>query len=100
GLPNSGTLPFTSTTNASANLTAADTGVFINNASGVINVEPGAGGPRTYSWNLTNNGTFNVNASTTTFQRSGAVIANNGAFNVNSGGVLTISASGQRFDQS
>ncbi|HVZ93447.1 MAG TPA: hypothetical protein VG797_02950 [Phycisphaerales bacterium] len=100
GFTNSGTLTFTSTTNATANLTAADTGVFINNASGVINIEPGAGGARTYSWNLTNNGTLNVNAATTTFQRSGAVMANNGVFNVNSGGTLTINASGQRFDQS
>ena len=98
GLTNSGTLSFTSTTVATANLTASGSGAFINSPGGQINIERGSGGGRVMSWNLTNNGTVNVNADAV-FARIGGQYLNNGSFNVGSGDSLTYNGSGQLFTQ-
>ncbi len=96
---NDGTLTFTSTVVANANMTVNGNGVFTNN--GTVNVNQGAGGNRSYNWHLANSatGTFNVGADAS-FDRGNAVHANNGAFNVLANRTLSLSGNAQTFNQS
>ena len=73
-------------------------GTLTNAATGVINVEPGVGGTRTVSANLTNNGVVNLNAGTTFFKNSGTY-TNNSTINIPAVSSLTISGLSQVFNQ-
>ena len=96
GFVNSGDITLSSidaARNATLTLTS---GTFVNH--GTINVEPGSGGARTFSGNLVNNGTMNLNANTT-FSKSSGVYTNIGNLNIAAGRTLTISGSSQVFNQ-
>lgn len=91
-LSNSGQLTFTSTAGLGAVLSTGST--VTNNADGVIDILPGAGGARTLNVsNFINNGTVNANASTTLNRTSGSY-TNNASFNIGAGSGITLNGSG------
>ncbi|MFM9958590.1 MAG: beta strand repeat-containing protein [Phycisphaerales bacterium] len=95
---NSGTLTFTSTTFASANLSVGGSGVFTNAAAGTVMVDAGSGGPRVFDANVENAGAFTV-AADANLNRASGVHKNTGAFTVNAARTLTMSGNNQRFEQ-
>ena len=95
GFTNSGDITLSSIASKTVTLTMSS-GTFVN--QGTINVEPGSGGARTISANLVNNGTMNLNASTT-FSKSSGVYTNEGSLNIAAGKTLSISGSSQVFNQ-
>lgn len=68
-------------------------GILTNQSGGFINVNPGTGGSRTISANLTNDGTVNINASTELSKTDGVTI-NNSAFNIATDASLTFGTRG------
>ncbi len=96
---NSGTLTLESVAgNASSSNFTLTSGTLTNAAGGVFNSNAGGGGTRTVSANLINNGTVNINESTT-FTKSSGSYTNNNTFNIASGEALTINGSSQVFTQ-
>ena len=100
GFNNAGTITLqTIESTSNSNLTVSHaTEALTNTATGVINVNTGTGGSRTIAANLINNGTVNLNESTT-FSKSSGSYTNNGDFNLADGETLTINGSSQTFHQ-
>jgi hypothetical protein len=95
GFTNAGTIELTSTNISLASLTVS-AGTLTN--TGIINVNAGIGGARTIAADLLNSGTVNLNTNTT-FSRTNGVYTNAGNFNIAASQLLTISGSGQAFNQ-
>lgn len=96
---NSGTMTFTSTTLANANLAVGGAGTFTNLAGGTVNVLAGASGQRSFNANVVNQGTFNVNAAASLDRASGQH-SNSGAMTIAAGNSLTVNGNSQKFTQS
>ncbi|MCX8158004.1 MAG: PA14 domain-containing protein [Verrucomicrobiae bacterium] len=98
GFRNAGTLMLQSVDGGYTSALAVGEGVLTNMAAGVININPGTGGPRTVSASLLNLGTVNINYGTT-FSKAGGVYENQGTFNIASGQGLSLSGQNQVFRQ-
>src|SRR5207249_3433902 len=82
GFSNAGTITLQSIEQAWASNLTVSSGALTNTATGVININVGErGGDHTISADLLNNGTVNVNFSTT-FSKPNGVLVNANAFNV------------------
>lgn len=92
---NAGTIVLTSVTNGQANINyVASQRTITNTTTGLIRIDPAAGGPRNIAGNLTNAGTIEINAPTNLAYNGGAY-TNTGLINITANGSLTASASGQ-----
>ncbi|MCK4343282.1 MAG: hypothetical protein KAY37_16330 [Phycisphaerae bacterium] len=98
GFTNAGTITLETSYNGYYSNLIVTTGTLNIAASGVINVNPGDGGARTISADLTNDGTINLNTPTS-FTRNGGIYTNNAAFNIASDASLAISGNSQTFNQ-
>ncbi len=96
GFTNKGTIVLETTSGTSSSNLTVTTGVFTN--KGVFNISPGTGGTRTFSGDLDNQGTTNINANAA-FEKISGVYSNTGAFNIGGSCALTISGNGQVFNQ-
>ncbi|HWD20921.1 MAG TPA: LamG-like jellyroll fold domain-containing protein, partial [Verrucomicrobiae bacterium] len=86
---------------ASCGVTSAITitnGALTNALNGLINVNPGSGGARTFAGSLENYGAFNDNYGMS-FASNNAIIDNYGSFEIAAGQTLTISGQAQTFNQ-
>ncbi|MCX5648187.1 MAG: PEP-CTERM sorting domain-containing protein [Planctomycetota bacterium] len=95
---NSGVITLTSTGGGyPATLSTTSLGQTLTNTSaGLLQVLPGAGGPRYLTLDLTNDGTVQIDA-TTSFNRNGATFTNNGSVQIASGQTLEMNAGNQTF---
>ncbi len=93
---NSGTMNFTSTVFASANLAVGGTGVFTNSAAGTVNVFAGAGGQRSFNAVLANAGALNVSGDLS-LDRASGLHTISGAVTIDAGRTLTVNGNSQKF---
>ena len=98
GITNVGTITLDTIDSTWSSTLKVTTGALANRLGGVINVNQGAGGARTITANLTNDGTVNLNQSTT-FNGGTRTYANNAAFNIAATKTLTISGGSNTFTQ-
>ena len=98
GFTNSGDITLESTQKPGLATLRVSSGTLTNAATGVINVNTGAGGARIISAHLLNNGVVNLNAGTL-FSRSGGIYANNGTINIPALSSLNIISASQVFNQ-
>jgi fibronectin-binding autotransporter adhesin len=97
---NSGSLYVHGTSSGATKLTLAHVTRLYNISTGLLQFQAGGTGTRTFTGDLTNDGTVQVLAPTT-FDKSSGLFTNNGQFTVGSGQSLSISnsSSGTTFDQ-
>ena len=87
GFSNSGTVTMESIDGAHAVTLSLGSGTLANLPGGVFNAGAGAGGTRTLTGNLTNDGTVNLNIDTT-FNGGLKTYTNNASFNIPTGTTL------------
>lgn len=90
GFTNFGTLRLESASGFGASNLIVTSGTLTNASGGVVNVNPGLGGPRTVTANIDNQGSINSNYFLT-LNKSGGVYNNTGTIGVASGYTLTVS---------
>ena len=98
GFSNSGTVTMESIDGAHAVTLSLGSGTLANLPGGVFNANAGAGGTRTLTGNLTNDGTVNLNIDTT-FNGGLKTYTNNASFNIANGTNLNFTASSNTFTQ-
>jgi hypothetical protein len=91
GFTNDGSILVTSTSSGTTFLTLT-TGTLTNSPTGLLHYQAG-GGSRTFTGDLVNNGTVQVDRSTT-FNKAGGMYTNNGQFKVAASQTLTITNGG------
>ncbi|MDP6717663.1 MAG: hypothetical protein QGF59_03370, partial [Pirellulaceae bacterium] len=92
GFTNSGLIILQTLSSTYSSNLAVTSGTLTNSSSGVINSNPGTGGSRSISATVVNNGTVNLNQ-TTTLSKTSGVYTNNGTTTIASGKTLSFGSS-------